>query len=203
MTPDSLLNMNGDLLAAIDIETTGRLPGYHEIVQIAVVPANSQIQVSQDFKPFYIHLAPNYPSRAEAKAMQVNGLDLDWLSSHGVDQDRGVDLFTEWFLNLDLPFRKRLLPLACNWSFEKMHLTAWQGLDEFDTIWHPHVRDIQRVATMLNDASGFHGFNIPFTSVSLKSLCKKFGIINSREHDAMADSIASIEVYRELIVGMA
>ncbi len=199
MVPDSLLNLNGDMLAAVDVETTGIVFGWHEIVQIAVLPLDSEIQPSRVHKPFYFHLVPQEPDRVVGQAMKVNGLDLDWLVSHGVDPCRAADLFEEWFAGLNLPFGKRLCPLAHNWGFERGHMSAWLGLEMFDSIWHPHARDTQRVASFLNDAAAYHGKKIPFGSVSQKTLCKKFGIENANEHDALADAIACAALYRALI----
>ena len=39
-----LVHLNGNLMAAVDLETTGTQPGYHEIIQIAVVPLDSEFQ---------------------------------------------------------------------------------------------------------------------------------------------------------------
>jgi DNA polymerase III epsilon subunit-like protein len=36
--------LNGNLLASIDLETTGLQAGYHEPIQIAVAPLNSDIR---------------------------------------------------------------------------------------------------------------------------------------------------------------
>ena len=199
MVPDSLLNLNGNMLAVVDVETTGRVAGWHEIIQIAVLPLDSEIQPSTFYKPFYMHLVPQQLDRVDARAMKVNGLDFDWLVSHGVDQERAVDRFEEWFQALDLPYNKKLCPIAHNWSFEKGFIGNWLGLEMFDSIWHPHSRDTQRVASFLNDAAGYHGKKIPFPSVSQKSLCKKFSIRNANEHDALADCIACAELYRGLI----
>ena len=157
MIPDSLLNLNGDLLAAVDVETTGRLAGWHEIIQIAVLPLNSEIQPSDVYKPFYVHICPKFPERAEKGALKVNGLDLDWLLSNGLDNDLAIDRLVEWFQALDLPFGKRLCPLAHNWAFERGFLMNWLGWELHDDIWHPHSRDSQRVATLFNDAAGYHG----------------------------------------------
>lgn len=199
MVPDSLLNLNGDMMVVVDVETSGRIAGWHEILQIAVLPLDSEIEASKVHKPFYIHVAPEYPERVEPGAVRVNGLSAEWLESHGVAQDRSVDLFEEWFKALDLPFGKRLCPIAHNWAFEKGFLTNWMGLEGFDSIFHPHSRDTQRVASFLNDAAGYHGLKIPFGSVSQHSLCGKFGIGNANEHDALADCLACAKLYRALI----
>ncbi|MBN2022375.1 MAG: hypothetical protein JW809_06230 [Pirellulales bacterium] len=39
-----LVHLNGNLLASIDLETTGLQAGHHEPIQIAVVPLNSGIR---------------------------------------------------------------------------------------------------------------------------------------------------------------
>lgn len=202
MVPDSLLNLNGDMMAAVDVETTGRLAGWHEIIQIAVLPLDSELEPSKIYKPFYIHLCPKEPERAEKGALKVNGLDLDWLLVNGLDADLAADRFVEWFQALDLPFGKRLCPLAHNWAFERGFLTAWLGIDMHDSIWHPHSRDSQRAATLLNDAAAYHGKQIPFGSVSQRSLCKKFSITNANEHDALADCIACAKLYRAFVRGL-
>ena len=201
MVPDSLLNLNGDMMAAVDIETNGRLAGWHEILQIANLPIDSEQEPSKVHRPFYQHFFPKNTERTEKGALRVNGLDIDWLMSHGIDQDRAADLCMEWFEKLDLPFKKRLCPLAHNWAFERGFLLNWLGQDGHDAIWHPHSRDSQRVATLLNDAAAYHGKKIPFGSVSQKSLCKKFAIENANEHDALADCIACSKLYRALIRG--
>ena len=200
--PDSLLNLNGDMMAAVDVETTGSIAGWHEIVQVAVLPLNSEIEPSTVHRPFYLHLKPEHPERAQHKAMEVNGLDLEWLEANGIDRWRAADLFDEWFQALDLPFKKRLCPLAHNWAFERGFLLDWLGLETLDAIWHPHSRDSQRVATLFNDAAAYHGKKIPFGTVSQRSLCKKFGIVNANEHDALADCLACSKLYRALVRGL-
>jgi len=201
MVPDSLLNLNGNMMAAVDVETSGCLDSWHEILQIAVLPLNSQLEPAQGISPFYMHLCPEYPERRQAGAMRVNGLEIDWLLSHGIEQTRAADLLDEWFQGLRLPFRKRLVPLAHNWSFERGFLTHWLGEGTFDVIFNPNARDTNRVAALVNDAAGYHGMKIPFGSMSLGSMCKKYGIANSKEHDALADCVATAKLYREIILG--
>ena len=60
-TYSSLVTCNGNLLASIDLETTGTQPGYHEIIQIAVVPLNSDIRPNNDLPVFYQNIKPKRP----------------------------------------------------------------------------------------------------------------------------------------------
>jgi DNA polymerase III epsilon subunit-like protein len=55
-------------------------------------------------------------------------------------------------------------------------------------------------ALAMNDRAFFRGEKPPFNgSVSLSSLCKMFGIVNPRPHDAYCDCLAEAEVYRHLL----
>jgi len=194
-----LVHLNGNLLASVDLETTGRRPGYHEIIQIAVVPLNSDITPVPDINPFYMNIAPKYPERAERDAYTVHGLDLAELQNNCPDAWKVADLFDEWFKALDLPFERRITPLAHNYPFERGFLQHWLGLESFDQFFHFHARDSMEFAININDAAAFHGMSTPFPYVGLKPMCKKFGIINHKAHDALCDSLATAELYRAML----
>jgi DNA polymerase III epsilon subunit-like protein len=186
------------MMAAIDYETTGRRPGYHEIIQIGIVPLNSNLRPMQGLRPFYTTVKPEYPERQERGAGFVHGLDINELVLHAPESGRVKDLLVEWFNSLELPFGKTLTPLACNWAFESSFTKAWLGVDDMDKIFHSHFRDVMEAAILTNDRAAFAGAEIPFARVGLKSLCRKLGVTNQRPHDALHDALAEAEVYRAL-----
>lgn len=196
---NGLVHLNGNLMAAVDFETTGRRPGYHEIIQIAVVPLNSDLRPAKDITPFYTTVKPLFPERQEKQSGWVHGLDMNDLLLHAPEPERVQDLWMEWFARLELPFRKVIVPLAHNSPFESSFMKAFLGVDRTDEIFHSHYRDSMIYAIGLNDKSAFAGEPLPFNSVGLKSMCKTLGIINARPHDAYADAVAEAEVYRALL----
>jgi DNA polymerase III epsilon subunit-like protein len=197
--PNSLLNLNGNMLAAVDVETTGRLAGYHEIIQIAVQPLTSDIKPVPNINPFYMSIAPQYPKRVEGEATMVHGLNIDDLVTNCPDQWKAADLFDEWVQRLNLPFRKQLVPLAHNWAFERGFLTHWLGLETFNQLWHFHPRDTMLFALSINDACAYHGKDIPFNYVGLGAMCEKFGVTIEKAHDALCDARAEAELYRRML----
>lgn len=196
---DGMTHLVGNLLTAIDFETTGRRPGYHEIVQIAILPLDHNLQPHTDVPTFYLNIRPDHPERSESGAFAVHGLDLDLLMLHAPSQERAIDLLCEWFNNLDLPPNRVLVPLAHNWPFESAFLKGWLGVELVDQMFHSHGRDSMGLAATLNDKAFFLGEKIPFSKLGLVALCKQLGISYEKAHDALADCQATAELYQRLL----
>jgi len=187
------------MLVSVDVETTGRVAGYHEIVQIAVVPLTSEIVPVPDVTPFYMDVAPERPERFEPEARMVNGLDLQYLLNNCPDPWQAADLFDDWFTNLKLPLGKRLVPLAHNWAFERGFLIHWLGIESFGQFFDPHPRDAMLFALSINDAAVYHGKPIPFNYVRLGYLCQVYGIEVEDAHDALCDALCEAKLYRAML----
>jgi len=197
--PNSLINMDGHMLVAVDVETTGRVSGYHEMIQIAVVPLTSDIKPVPDINPFYMEIAPEYPERCESNAATVHGLDIADLMHSAPDAWKIADLFDEWFENLNLPFNRRLIPLAHNWAFERGFLVHWLGIESFNQFFHFHPRDTMLFALSINDAATYRGLKTPFPYVGLAAMCKRFGIDRGKAHDALCDALATAKLYKTML----
>ena len=194
-----LVQLAGHLLAAVDLETTGTRPGYHEIIQIAVLPLDSDIKPLAGVRPFYTHMRPKHPERESVGAKHKHKIPMTELLLHAPEAERVEDWFREWVERLRLPLRRALVPLAHNWAFESAFLKSWLGVAAVDELFHSHARDSMLYAIGLNDKAAFAGEPVHFTSVALGSMCRKLSIVNTNPHDALADCIAEAEVYRTLL----
>lgn len=192
------MTLHGNRLAAIDLETTGAIAGYHEIAQIAVVPLSDCLL--PDGRPFVSYVRPEFPGRADGLATDVNGLDLEELKS-APDQGQVADRLEAWFRGLGLPQGRRIVPLAHKWTFEFSFLAAWLGNALFEELFHYHARDAMTFALGLNDRAELSGRSRPFERVSLGDLCQRLGVANEHPHDALSDALAEAEVYRRLLLG--
>jgi DNA polymerase-3 subunit epsilon len=190
---------NGNLIVAIDLETTGLEPGYHEIIQIAVVPLDANYKQSSE--PFYTYVRPTHPERQCVEARDRHHLPMDELLA-APDSEKVQDLLVEWAdkLRAGLPIHCRLIPLAHNWIFEASFLRAWLGTDLMNRVFHFQARDGMLFANSLNDREVLASRPPLFERVGLDALCKQLDIINTRPHDALADCIAESEVYKRLLM---
>ena len=200
MFHSGFVHLNGNLLAAVDVETTGLTPGWHEIIQIGIQPLDSQVKPLKGVLPFYQHMKPEHPERASKKAMSINRMNLDWLMVHAPDCWKTAELLDEWWTSLRLPFQKTLVPLAQNWQYEASFLKAWLGLDQFSEFFHSYARDTMLTAIYLNDRAYMNGERILFQRVNLPALCRHYKIVNTNPHDALADAVAEAEVYRHQVM---
>jgi DNA polymerase III epsilon subunit-like protein len=197
--PSSLIPLNGNMLVSVDLETTGRLAGYHEIIQVAVVPLDSNIEPLKDRNPFYMNVAPEYPERCEADAQSIHGLNIEELVNNCPSPWKVADLFDEWVQSFDLPFNKKLVPLAHNWAFERNFLMHWLGVESFDALFMSLARDTMLFGLSINDAAAYHGLDVPFPYVGLKAMTKKYGIVNPNPHDALSDALTGARLYKALL----
>lgn len=195
----SMINHGGHLLAAIDFETTGRVPGWHEIIQVAIVPLDAELKPCQGIQPFNRFICPEYPERAEKASMRISGMSLTDIMRTATDAVRVADIMRDWFLELDLPIGSKLIPLAHNWSFEKGFAQAWLEPEGMDAFFHYHPRDTMGLAIALNDIARAQGEEPPFRWVSLGAICKRLGVVNYAPHNALADALATAECYRCLV----
>jgi DNA polymerase III epsilon subunit-like protein len=169
------------MFAAIDVETTGRLAGFHEIVQIAIVPVHGQ--------PFHRFIKPKHPERMESGALATHKITIESLADEP-DAETVADWLHEWAE----PFGRVTL-IAHNWAFEAAYLMNWLGCDQFNWLFAAHARCTLQLALAINDRNS----PPPFRRLGLSSLCRQLDIRLDRPHNALYDAYAGLEVYKRLV----
>lgn len=192
-----MITLNRDVMAAVDIETTGLILGFHELIQICILPLDANLE-PMDTVPFYRNVRPYFPERASKIAMKVNGLALEELELAKTPEET-VDDLSEWFQMLGLPTGGRLVPLTQNAPFDIPRVRYWLGEPEYERMFSRRGVDTMFSARYINDKCAWQNRPLPFSEYGLKSLCNKFGIVLDNHHDALADCIATAKVYRELL----
>lgn len=201
----SMQHLNGHMLCAIDTETTGTDPFRHEIIQICIIPLDSNIQPIKEYAPFFIEMKPDYPENIDPEAMTVNRMDMAKIALRGHDHDKAIDLLDAWVEKLDLPYakfggkRKRLIPLGQNYTFDRTFIMKWLGTLHYDLIFDAHYRDPMIVAGFLNDRASFAAETVPFSKSNLAWLASKLNVPHERTHDALQDCLVTAEVYRKML----
>lgn len=77
------------LLAHIDVETTGLIPGYHEMIDIGLVYTDLEGQILDSL---FLRIQPRYPLRMDSGAYQVNNFNPQlWEELGALDAEQVVD----------------------------------------------------------------------------------------------------------------
>lgn len=202
---NSMEHWNGCQICVMDVETTGTEFWWHEIIQIAIVALDSNFEPRKDVLPFYIHMKPECPERANTKAMKVNKLDLAEITQKGFDQEKAKDLFREWVEKLNLPYakggnyRKRIIPLGQNFTFDRPFIQKWLGVDMYNEFIDYRNPDTMTTAGYLNDRAAMRGDPVPFPKINLTYLANLLNIQHDRAHDALQDCVVTAKVYKALL----
>jgi DNA polymerase III epsilon subunit-like protein len=193
-----LTHLNDHLLCAVDTETTGRKPGFHDLIQICVLPLNAELKPAKEFQPFYTELQLKRPENVDPDAMRKNRVKICTAQTNGLDPDQAADLFDEWFKALRLPSDKRIVPLAHNWPFDRGFIVDWLGDMTVEHLFDGRFRDTMAVANFMNDRADFQVTALPFSKVDLPYMCATYKIPHERAHDALQDCLATAELYRQM-----
>lgn len=199
MNAKNLQHLNGNLLCAIDCETTGLKAGYHDIIQVCFLPLDSEIKPIQNIPPFYMTLKPQRPETVDKDAMKVHGIPFMELMQYALDPFTASERFEEWFNALNLGLNKKIAPLGHNYAFDQGFIRDWLGDSAYETYFDYHVRDTAAVALFLNDRSAFASEACPFPKVRLSFLAERLACRFEHAHDALQDCLATAEVYRRII----
>jgi DNA polymerase III epsilon subunit-like protein len=200
----SLQHLNGGQFCAIDIETSGNIPGWHEILQIAILPLDSHLEVRKDVIPFTIYMIPESPERAQPEALKVNKLKLEHMQKQGIDQFDAIDLFERWKEKLKLSWNKygsaqsKIVPLGHNYHFDQAFIRHWMGEETYNHHFSWEYRDTKRTAMYLNDRAAFHGETVPFSKTQLTYLARCLKVEHSHGHDALQDCVMTAKVYKKM-----
>ena len=77
------------LLAFVDVETTGLVPGHHEMIDIGIVMTDLE---GVELGDFFIRIQPDHPERTEEGARSVNAFDDNrWRELGALPADDAID----------------------------------------------------------------------------------------------------------------
>jgi DNA polymerase III epsilon subunit-like protein len=167
-------------VVALDTETTGLKPGFHEIIEFGGIRVTSSLK--HEISRFSIKVLPRNIKVASPKALEINGYDPDgWVEAMPFESaHRWIYMFCE---GADV--------LGHNVKFDIRFLRA--GFKELGwrDPWSGRIIDTQTEVGARLKKRGF------ITSKSLEATAKYYELEQPEPHRALDDAILSLEVMRK------
>ena len=207
-------HLNGNMLAVVDVETTGLQPRYHDIIDICVLPLNKHLEPLKEIMPFNMTLAPKRPENFDPSAFKIRKYDDRQLQGEGVvkaqtvvynavnngyDAYDAADRFVEWFESIGLAGFKRLMPIAHNWIFDYQFMEDWLTRETMEYCFDPRYRDVMSLSLFENDVAEWRGNPFPYAKNNLPYLCTTLNVDRGSAHNALDDCIATARVMKRMI----
>jgi len=195
-----MIHLNGNKLCVFDVETTGLDPYKHDIWQFCCLALDFSLKVDKEFIPFDLGLKPRNVENRDPSAISKKRFNHAIVS--GMDYDIGASLFVEWCDRLGLGFKKRIMPLAHNWPFDREFIIEWLGRETFDYYIDPRYRDTIVAGAFVNDVCDHNAERVPLTALNLRAVARCLNVEwdDHSAHNAVYDCLKTAEVYRKLIL---
>ena len=178
------------LLAFVDVETTGLVPGYHEMIDIGIVMTTLD---GGELDSLFIRIQPEHPERTEEGARAVNAFNAErWKELNALTKDQAIDRIVAF--HNDIAGEKSVLLVAFNSHFDAAFLDhlfrsrerSWREL------YHYFILDLPSMAWILGER-GLTG----------QSLTATLGIEDephvAEEHTGITGAAVNARIYRALL----
>lgn len=181
--------MKNQILAFIDLETTGLLTNSHEIIEIGCVLARQKfsedgVLTLEYVDEFEYKVRPTHIETADPVGLSINGYDeKDWVSA--VSLREAIEDMAEKV--------KNAIMVGHNVAFDFAFLEKAFEETGVQNPMHYHKLDTISIAyAKLHNHKEVEKF-------SLRALCEYLEIENKRAHSALSDARATYEIFQKLI----
>jgi DNA polymerase III alpha subunit (gram-positive type) len=190
VTSKSPATSPGDwMLAIVDVETTGLVAGYHEMIDFGLVMTDLDGKVIDSL---FLRIQPRHPERTSAGARRVNGFDAaKWKAMHALADTAAVDSLVRFHRRV--AGNRPVLLVAFNSQFDAGfldHLFRARG-SSWRTLYHYFVLDIPSMAWALG-----------YRDLTGHDLSQRLGVADeprvADEHTGITGAMLNVRIYQAL-----
>ncbi len=197
----NLLNLNGNLLCAVDVITTGDNPKKDQLYEICVLPLNANFKAHKGIIPFNIMFQINKDKIDLDNLPKALGeKDIIEACLKGTHPYAIADRFEEWYDKIKLRSNKRICPLGYNYLLKQQFIANWLGHKHYNLFFSEAYRDLLSAAIFVNDKCDFHSEEIRYPKYDLQYLFSQNKVEGAvGRYDSLANCISMAECYRRML----
>lgn len=181
-------------LLAVDLETTGLKPGYHEITQIAGIMLNKSLDELGSFETFVRIDCPERGLENDFNVFEYTGIKVEDLKKAPLLRDalRSLETFVRSKIgSTDL---RQVIVFGQNPAFDKGFLEEGFERQGWKFPFDFHVLALE---SMFIHHHLLRTGELP-ADIGLKDICKVAGVENRQKHNAMSDIRATVDSLHKL-----
>ena len=118
---------SNELLVSVDVETDGPIPSDYSMISIGACTLDLNLEFYSEIKPISKSFVP--------EALQVSGLDREYLVKHGKDPYEVMRNLAEWLKDITEPINARPVFVGWNapfdWMFVNWYFHKFYGANPF------------------------------------------------------------------------
>lgn len=193
-------HLNANVLCGIKTELTGSDPEMHEIIEIAIVPVNHMLEIHTDYPSFNMRMRPQITNPSDDfKECRLSRSQIADACLHAFDRNKVADLLLDWFASMNLPPKKRVIPLTWNYPRERQILINWLGYEVYREVFSEDHRDLMVAAHFLNDKQCVKAEPVIFAKQNLTWLAKICNIAQIESGTAVSDAVLAAATYKRML----
>ncbi len=177
------------MLAFIDVETTGLVPGWHELVDVGVVMTDLEGRVRDSL---FVRVQPRHPERLSPGAARVNGFDAArWRRLNALEPAAAVDTLVRFHRRTASD--RHVLMVAFNSQFDAAfldHLFRSHG-SSWRTLYHYFVLDLPSMA-----------WSLGLRDLRNDALAARLGVPDeprvANDHTGLTGAMLNVRIYQAL-----
>lgn len=187
----SPIHLNLNIFAAVSIEVTGPLVGFHDLIKICVIPLDNFYEPVKGVMPFLATFKPIHDDFTSVSKETFTKAKVI-----GIHPDMAGEVLRLWAERLPKQKDKRLVPISHNWNFENPFVKSLFGSDTYDFVFHNAPRDILSNCSYINDCCDINVEEIPFPKVGFESICNRLKVQIDEPKDVLNICRATTKAYK-------
>ncbi len=180
---------DGWLLAFLDVETTGLVPGYHEMIDLGLVMTDLD---GGPIDSLFLRIQPEHPERLSEGARDVNAFDAEnWRRLGALTPAAAIDSLARFHQRV--AGDRTVLLVAFNSWFDAAfldHLFRSQGAS-WRTLYHYFVLDVPSMAWAMG-----------YRDLTGGELARRLGVADephvAEDHTGITGAMLNVRIYRAL-----
>jgi hypothetical protein len=193
-------HLNSNVLCGLKTELTGPDPLMHELIEVALVPLDHKLELHGTFPLFNMRMRPQVTDPSDNfRSCRLSRSEIADACLRAFDRDKVADLLLYWFQSMDLPPKKRIIPLTWNFPMERQILINWLGYETYAEIFSEDHRDLMVAAHFLNDRLCCKGEPVMFAKQNLTWLARICNVEQLEKGTATSDAFLMAETYKRML----